>query len=119
VVDRALRARFAILPRAERPAHLERFRPTHARRNLPWFHLPAVNSVPMDAPLPPLVPPAYKDRRTGLIVFGIFAIVIGAICALFVPLMIVGQVMTARKLAQKRTCPPRSSVPASMRSWPS
>lgn len=52
----------------------------------------------MDASLPPPVPPAYKDRRAGLIVFGIFAIVIGAICALFVPLMIVGQMLTARRL---------------------
>lgn len=52
----------------------------------------------MDASLPPPVPPAYKNRRTGLVVFGIFAIIIGAICALFVPLMIVGQILTARKV---------------------
>src|SRR5436190_12261921 len=52
----------------------------------------------MDASPPPLVQPVYKDRRTGLIVFGIFAILIGAFCALLVPVMIFGQVMAARRL---------------------
>jgi len=52
----------------------------------------------MDDSTPPPVQPSYKDRRTGLVVFGIFAIIIGAICALFVPLMIFGQMINARKL---------------------
>ena len=52
----------------------------------------------MDASTLPPVPPAFKDRRTGLIVLGIFAILIGGICALCVPLMIIGQMMTARRL---------------------
>jgi hypothetical protein len=52
----------------------------------------------MDVSTPLPVQPAYKDRRTGLIVFGIFAVIIGAICALFVPLMIFGQLINARKL---------------------
>ena len=52
----------------------------------------------MDAPTPPPVEPSYKDRRTGLIVFGIFAILIGGICALLVPVVVFGQMMAARKL---------------------
>jgi len=53
--------------------------------------------VRMDAlPLPP-VQPAYKDRRTGLIVFGVLAIIIGACCALLVPLAILGQIIAARR----------------------
>ena len=51
----------------------------------------------MDASTPPPVPPAYKDRRTGLIVFGVFAILIGAFCALAVPLAFVGQLMAAKR----------------------
>jgi len=53
--------------------------------------------VRMDAPTPPPVQPAYKDRRTGLMVFGVFAILIGACCALLVPLAIFGQMMAARQ----------------------
>jgi MFS family permease len=52
----------------------------------------------MDVSTPPPIQPSYKDRRTGLIVFGVFAILIGAFCALLVPLAIFGQVMTARRL---------------------
>ena len=40
--------------------------------------------------------PDFKDRRAGLIVFGILAIFIGCICALFVPLMFLGQALSAR-----------------------
>jgi len=53
--------------------------------------------VRMDASTPPPVQPTYKDRRTGLIVFGVFAILIGACCALLVPLAIFGQMMAARQ----------------------
>jgi hypothetical protein len=41
-------------------------------------------------------PVGYKNRSTGLIVFGILTILLGCICALFVPLMISGQVMAAK-----------------------
>ena len=54
--------------------------------------------VPMDAPLPPPLAPAFKDRYAGLVVFGVFAILIGAACALFVPLIFFGQMMAARRL---------------------
>jgi hypothetical protein len=40
--------------------------------------------------------PDFKDRRTGLVVFGILAIFIGCICVLFVPLMFLGQALSAR-----------------------
>jgi hypothetical protein len=37
----------------------------------------------------------FKDRRGGLIGFGILLVILGCICALFVPLMIVGQAFSA------------------------
>lgn len=40
--------------------------------------------------------PDFKDRRTWLIAFGIAEILLGGLCALFVPLMILGQTMTAK-----------------------
>ena len=53
---------------------------------------------------PPLVSvPAghdFKDRRSGLIVFGILAIFLGCMCALFVPLMFFGQAFSARTTGQ-------------------
>jgi len=50
------------------------------------------------SPTPPAVPPApdFKDRRTGLVVFGIVEIVLGALAALMIPLMILGQTMAAQ-----------------------
>src|SRR5258705_9327778 len=47
----------------------------------------------MDAPLSP---PVYRDRRTGLIIFGIVEIIIGCLCLLFAPLALLGQVMAAK-----------------------
>ncbi len=47
------------------------------------------------APLPP-APVDFKDRRTGLMVFGSLEIVFGILAALLIPLMILGQFMTAR-----------------------
>jgi hypothetical protein len=49
------------------------------------------------SPTPPTIPlaPDFKDRRTGLIVFGILEIVLGALAALMIPLMILGQAMAA------------------------
>ena len=54
----------------------------------------------MDTPplvRPPL--PAYQDRRTGLKVFGILEIILGAFCALMLPLMVLGQVIAAKQNA--------------------
>lgn len=45
----------------------------------------------------------FKDRRTGLIVFGILEILLGIFCALAVPLMILGVVISART---GQTAPP-------------
>ena len=42
----------------------------------------------------------FKNRKSGLIAFGIIEIIFGALCALFVPLMIFGMVMS-HTLAQK------------------
>jgi len=45
---------------------------------------------------PPLISPAlpYKDRRVGLIVFGVFQIFLGGVAAMFVPLLLVGAALT-------------------------
>ncbi|MEZ0255382.1 MAG: hypothetical protein ACAI37_08885, partial [Chthoniobacter sp.] len=39
------------------------------------------------------IPYGYADRKTALIVFGILIILMGLVCALFVPLAIIGQSM--------------------------
>lgn len=39
---------------------------------------------------------AYKDRSTGLVVFGILTILLGCLAGLFVPLMLVGQMASAK-----------------------
>lgn len=56
----------------------------------------------MDTALPPPSlepppPPTYEDRSTGLIVFGIIQIILGALAALMIPLMLLVLVM-ARKM---------------------
>lgn len=48
-------------------------------------------------------PHDYEDRKTGLVVFGILTLLMGLLCALFVPLMAIGQSMA-----------PQGSVGASM-----
>jgi len=48
----------------------------------------------------PYAPPAYKNRKTGLIVFGIALIAFGGLCLLFVPLMALGQLMAAKTTGQ-------------------
>lgn len=40
--------------------------------------------------------PDYKDRSTGLIIFGILTLLAGGLVALFIPLTLLGQVMAAR-----------------------
>lgn len=49
---------------------------------------------------------AFKDRKTGLVIFGIFHIIIGFFCALGIPLMIFG--MMAASTLDKSTSPPVS-----------
>ena len=41
--------------------------------------------------------PDFKDRRVGLIVFGILVILLGCLCALLVPLMLAGQAFSAKQ----------------------
>jgi hypothetical protein len=47
---------------------------------------------------PPAVPAwtAFKDRKTGLVVFGFFTALLGVFCALFVPLLFFGQAISAK-----------------------
>jgi hypothetical protein len=49
---------------------------------------------------PPALSPTaadFKDRRAGLIIFGILVILLGCMCALLLPLMLVGQAFTAKQ----------------------
>ena len=41
--------------------------------------------------------PAFRDRRTSLIVFGILVILLGCLCALIAPLMVFSQVIVAQR----------------------
>lgn len=54
-------------------------------------------------------PSEFKNRSTGLMVFGILTILMGAFCALFVPLMLFSQAMAARDPALGN---PRALIPA-------
>ena len=47
-------------------------------------------------PIEPVAPPAYKDRSTGLIVFGILTVLLGGLCGLLVLLMLVTQTIAAK-----------------------
>ncbi|MCX7009318.1 MAG: hypothetical protein NTY53_19070, partial [Kiritimatiellaeota bacterium] len=60
-----------------------------------------------------LVPPdaGFKDRRTGLMVFGILIIIIGCFLALMVPLMLFGQLM-AKHVQGVESTPPGMMVGA-------
>ena len=44
----------------------------------------------------PTMLPDYKDRSTGLTIFGILTLLLGCLCGLFVPLILLGQVMAAK-----------------------
>lgn len=48
-------------------------------------------------PTPPITPPAYKDRSTGLLVFGILEILLGLFFALAVPIGMFSQFALAKK----------------------
>ncbi len=50
----------------------------------------------------------FKNRRTGLIVFGVFTILAGCVCALFVPLMLLAPKMAAR--AGNAATPPAATI---------
>lgn len=52
---------------------------------------------PLPVPSPSASTPAFKDARSGLVVFGIFAIIIGGLAALMVPFSLVGQLMVAKQ----------------------
>ena len=52
-----------------------------------------LGSAPVE-PTPAPIP--YKDRSTGLTVFGILTILLGCLAGLFIPLMLVGQAMSAK-----------------------
>jgi hypothetical protein len=52
-------------------------------------------TIPPIASLEPAAP-AYKDRSTGLMVFGILTLLLGSLAGLLVPLMLVGQLTAAR-----------------------
>ena len=62
-------------------------------------------------PPPPdvLVVPNFKDRRTGLIIFGILEMLLGGLAALMVPLMVAGQLMASR--ATREPVPLRQIIP--------
>ena len=47
----------------------------------------------------------FKDRKAGLIVFGILQILLGAFCALLVPLMIVGMLLSAQPMGAGTMAP--------------
>lgn len=44
----------------------------------------------------PAVPPPFKDRKIGLVLFGIFTASIGILCALFVPLLLLAPTLAAK-----------------------
>ncbi len=47
-------------------------------------------------------PLPYKDRKTGLIVFGVLTMGIGAVIGMFIPLMIFGMTMSPRELGSEQ-----------------
>src|ERR1035438_10563031 len=49
------------------------------------------------------LPMPYKDRSTGLIIFGILTILMGCLAALFVPLMLFGQAASAKARSEEHT----------------
>ena len=57
----------------------------------PGTTAPATSPAPA-APVPDA--PAYRDRRTGLIVFGVFQIVMGLLAALMIPFLMLGAFMS-------------------------
>ena len=58
--------------------------------------LRVMNEVPPIHDVPPNLPPSYRDRRIGLILFGVLEIVLGVLCLLMAGGMVIGQLMLAR-----------------------
>src|SRR6185369_5783408 len=56
-----------------------------------------MNEAPplQESPAPPPLPD-FKDRRTGLLVFGILEILLGGLCLLLIGFMALGQAMLSR-----------------------
>ncbi len=70
---------------------------------------PDAAPVLASAPLSSIIPtapeaPAYRDRRTGVVIFGIIQIILGLLAALMVPLMALGALMS--RLAPTGAMPP-------------
>jgi len=59
-------------------------------------------SNPPIAPVETATTPGYKDRSTGLVVFGILTLLLGCLAGLFVPLMLFGQMMAAKARMRRR-----------------
>jgi hypothetical protein len=60
---------------------------------------PASQPAPEPQPiseLPPPAPPSYADRSTGLTIFGIIQIIMGALAALMIPLMLLGALFSRK-----------------------
>jgi hypothetical protein len=55
----------------------------------------------------------FKDRKTGLVLFGILHIVFGGFCALMVPFMILGMIMSSA-LGSRQGMPPMTMTPQMM-----
>src|ERR1035438_1233849 len=66
-----------------------------------WAY-PPKNTPSMNEQNPVILPieatplPAYKDRSTGLMVFGILTLLLGCLAGLFAPLLLFGQIMGAQ-----------------------
>jgi hypothetical protein len=56
----------------------------------------------MDSP-PPIPPGQYQDRKTGLVIFGILTALMGGLCALLIPLMLLGQSMAPKTGVEQNT----------------
>ena len=57
---------------------------------------PLESSIPSQSSAPVEVPTSYRDRSTGLQVFGVIQIVLGALVALFIPMVLLGAVMSRK-----------------------
>lgn len=54
----------------------------------------AAGTIPLTAPSPIPDRPVYRDRTTGLMIFGVFQIILGLLAALMVPLVALGAFMS-------------------------
>jgi len=52
--------------------------------------VPALDAAPLTVAAPGPTPPAFPDRSTGLVIFGVFQIILGLLAALMVPLTALG-----------------------------